>query len=118
MKSRNRDILVRPASPLARMLDSEEVAAIARANSAFILDVRSESEWEVGHIETATLVPLPVLHTRLDEIPRDRPVIVHCQRGSRSAVGAATLDAFGFLDVHELSGGVAAWEAAGHSLIK
>jgi hydroxyacylglutathione hydrolase len=118
MKSRNRAVLNRPTSSLSRMLDSSEVAAIAKTGRAFILDVRNENEWDAGHIQNAVVVPLPVLHERLDEIPRDRPIIVHCQRGSRSAAAAATLDAFGFHDVHELSGGVAAWEAAGHPLVR
>ncbi len=118
MKARNRDTVITAASPFSRILDTNEVAGIARAGTAFMLDVRNQNEWDAGHIEGAVLVPLPVLHTRLDEIPRDRPVIVHCHRGHRSAQGAATLDAFGFLDVHELRGGVAAWEAAGHSLIE
>jgi len=38
---------------------------------------------------------------------------VHCQRGARSAKGAATLDAYGFTDIHEMAGGFALWEAAG-----
>lgn len=118
MKFRNRDNPVPAVSALSRMLDSDEVAAIASAGSAFIVDVRSENEWHSGHIPGAWLIPLPALHARLAEIPRDRPVIVHCQRGSRSAAGAATLDAFGFRDVHEMTGGLAAWEAAGHTLVK
>jgi hydroxyacylglutathione hydrolase len=118
MKLRNRDNPVPARSALSRMLNSDEVAAIASAGGAFIVDVRNANEWDTGHVPGATLIPLPVLHERLDEIPRDRTVIVHCQRGSRSAAGAATLDAFGFRDVHEMKGGLAAWEAAGHALVR
>ena len=114
MKARNRDARVPVKSSLPRMLTSDEVAGLSSSAHALIVDVRNEDEWARGHIADAVLVPLPVLHTRLDAIPRDRPVILHCQRGSRSAVAAATLDAFGFDDVHELSGGMSAWEAAGH----
>jgi rhodanese-related sulfurtransferase len=83
------------------------------AAQLFILDVRNPDEWERGHIPGATLIPLPELQARLAEVPRDRPIAVHCQRGARSAAGAATLDAAGFANVHDVTGGYAAWEAAG-----
>jgi len=116
MKARNRDAAIPRKLTLTRMLTSDEVAGLGGSTDARIIDVRNEDEWRRGHIPSATLIPLPTLHARLDEIPRDRPIILHCQRGSRSAVAAATLDAFGFDDVHELRGGMSAWEAAGHSV--
>lgn len=114
MKARNRDATVPRTLTLPRMMTGDEVAGLGASANALIIDVRNDDEWRRGHIPGATLIPLPTLHTRLDEIPRDRAIILHCQRGSRSAVAAATLDAFGFDDVHELSGGMSAWEAAGH----
>jgi hydroxyacylglutathione hydrolase len=114
MKARNRDATVPVKSSLPRMMTSDELAGLPSRANALIIDVRNQDEWARGHIPNAVLVPLPVLHTRLKEIPRDRALVLHCQRGSRSAVAAATLDAFGFDDVHELSGGMSAWEAAGH----
>jgi len=116
MKARNRDATVPRGLTLPRIMTSDEVAGLGANTNALIVDVRNEDEWARGHIPGAKLIPLPTLHTRLNEIPRDRAVILHCQRGSRSAVAAATLDAFGFDDVHELSGGMSAWEAAGHSV--
>lgn len=80
---------------------------------AFLLDVRGLSEWRGGHIEGATLVPLPELLDRLDEIPRDRPVVVQCQTGSRSAIAASVLLANGRPDVANLVGGYSAWAGAG-----
>jgi len=118
MKLRNRDHGRVPKPSLPRMIESGEVATLGRGNGAFILDVRNANEWNTGHIKGAVLIPLAELHTRLDEVPRDRPVIVHCQHGTRSAAGAATLDAFGFHDVHEMIGGLASWESAGHPLVR
>jgi rhodanese-related sulfurtransferase len=117
MKQRNRDAEVPRAPLLPRRIESRELAGLPES-SVFVVDVRNPDEWERGHMPHATLVPLPELHTRLDEIPRDRPIVVHCQRGARSAAGAATLDAFGFDDVHELAGGFAAWEAGGHAVTR
>ena len=53
----------------------------------FILDVRSPSEFggELGHLEGSTLIPLDELRERLDDVPRDRPVVAVCQSGKRSA---------------------------------
>ena len=114
MKLRNRDApLPHGRSSIARMVGSTELAALSAESAVVILDVRNADEWANGHIPDAILIPLPTLHARLEELPRDRPIVVHCARGSRSAVGAATLDAFGFDNVHSLTGGIAAWEAAG-----
>lgn len=118
MKLRNRDASAPHTLSLPRMLQSDEVAGISPAAGVLIIDVRNEDEYSRGHIPNSVLIPLPTLHTRLDEIPRDRPIIVHCQRGTRSAVGAATLDAFGFDDVHELNGGFSAWESDGHAVVR
>lgn len=115
MKVRNRDATVPRSTTLPRVLDSAEVAALSPSHGALIIDVRNEDEWKRGHIPGARLIPVATLHTRLDEIPRDRPLILHCQRGSRSAVAVATLDAFGYDDVHDLAGGFSAWEAGGHA---
>lgn len=118
MKARNRNAPAPRKHSLTRMLEAAEVAGLSPTDDVVIIDVRNQDEWAVGHIPNAVLIPLPMLHTRLDEIPRDRSIIVHCQRGSRSAAAAATLDAFGFDDVHDLAGGFAAWEAAGHAVVR
>ena len=115
MKARNRDAVAPRPATAPRMLNSADVAGLMASQGAVIIDVRNPDEWDRGHIPGARLLPLASLHTRLAEIPRDRPVILHCQRGSRSAVAAATLDAFGYDDVHALEGGFAAWEAGGHA---
>jgi hydroxyacylglutathione hydrolase len=114
MKTRNRDVPAPRALALPRMLESADVATLDPSHDALVVDVRNEDEWRRGHIPNALWIPLPTLHARLDEIPHDRPVIMQCQSGGRSAVAAATLDAFGYDDVHELRGGLSAWEAAGH----
>jgi hydroxyacylglutathione hydrolase len=85
--------------------------------SPFLLDVRGESEWRGGHIDTATLIPLPELSRRLDEVPRDRPVLVHCQGGGRSAIAASLLLAKGWPDVSNLAGGFSAWLQAGRPVL-
>jgi hydroxyacylglutathione hydrolase len=53
---------------------------------------------------------------RIDELPRDKPLVVHCQSGARSAIAASVLRAKGMTNVVNLTGGFAAWEAGGHPM--
>ncbi|MEP7325904.1 MAG: rhodanese-like domain-containing protein [Gemmatimonadota bacterium] len=85
----------------------------ARRPRPVIIDVRGESEWEAGHINGAQHIPLGYLVERMDEVPRDRPVVVHCQGGGRSHIGTSLLQAQGYQNVSNLTGGMGAWEAAG-----
>lgn len=89
--------------------DARAVAAGIAAGNVTVLDVRDESEWDAGHIAQAVHVPLATLAGRLDEVPRGRPVVVHCHAGSRSAIAASVLTAAGVPDVRNMSGGIAAW---------
>ena len=79
-----------------------------------VVDVRGRSEWEAGHLPGALLIPLAELSERIDEVPRDRPVAVHCQGGGRSAIAASLLQARGWREVANVTGGFAAWAMEGH----
>jgi adenylyltransferase/sulfurtransferase len=76
-----------------------------------LLDVREPAEHEKARIEGARLLPLGELPERLAELEawRERPVVVHCHRGGRSARAARLLRERGFRDVANLSGGIEAW---------
>ncbi|MGH7574848.1 MAG: rhodanese-like domain-containing protein, partial [Longimicrobiales bacterium] len=80
-----------------------------QAGDVTVVDVRSPSEWESGHLPGVPNVPLSELIDRLDRLPRDRPVIVHCQSGSRSAIAASILRSNRFDDVTDMRGGFGAW---------
>ncbi len=73
-----------------------------------ILDVRGQDEWDSMRIKDAILVPLPELRARLKDVPRDRPLLVHCLSGYRSAVASSILEAGGF-KVSDLKGGIQAF---------
>jgi sulfur-carrier protein adenylyltransferase/sulfurtransferase len=75
-----------------------------------LIDVREPSEAAVCRIEGAVLLPLGALPQRLDQLPTDRPIVVHCKSGGRSAHATAMLRAKGF-DAHNLTGGIEAWKA-------
>jgi hydroxyacylglutathione hydrolase len=90
-----------------------EVTERQRPDGVVVLDVRGEGEWNAGHIPGSLNLPLGDLEQRLDEIPRGRPVIVHCQTGARAAMAASLLRARGLNDVRLFPGGFAEWRAAG-----
>jgi sulfur dioxygenase len=76
-----------------------------------ILDVRSAAEFdgELGHIEGAHLIPLDELRARVTEVKDDRPVIVVCQTGKRSAMATLILRQAGFTRIANLAGGMVRW---------
>jgi len=86
-------------------------ARLEAGEALLLLDVREPAEWEKAHIEGATLVPLGALEARLSELSewRERPVVVLCHHGTRSARACALLAGAGFQHVENLSGGIEAW---------
>ncbi len=86
------------------------------ATGAVVLDVRSDSEWRDGHIANAHHIMLGDLTRRLDELPRDRPLITICGSGYRSSIAASILARHGFSDVSSMNGGMAAWLSQGLTL--
>lgn len=78
-------------------------------SGAFVLDVRSRSEFEAGHIPGARQLHVGRLRANLSGVPDDRPIVVHCQGGGRAAVAASVLLAAGFDDVIDLEGSYGGW---------
>ena len=89
----------------------DELDAARRAGK-LVVDVRDRAEYEAGHIPGAQLMPLPDLPARIQELPRDRPVYVVCEKGGRSAEAARSL-AEGGVDARPVAGGTQAWAASG-----
>ena len=77
-----------------------------------ILDVRAAKEWQAGHIEGSLNIPLNQLSARLDEVPTEGKLAVHCQGGYRSSIAASLLLRAGRQDVMDLIGGYQAWRAS------
>ena len=94
-------------------IDTTDLAASLTHHGVTLIDVRSEGEWEAGRIDGAIHVTLGYLADRVDELPRGKPIVVQCQTGSRSAIGASLLRSRGFDRVVNLTGGLTAWSKAG-----
>ena len=78
-----------------------------------LLDVRERHEFAAVRVPGAVLYPTSTFLLRFEELPRDRPVHVVCQSGSRSAAVTAFLLRNGWADVSSVAGGMDAWERAG-----
>jgi len=74
-----------------------------------LLDVREPAEVAVGEIAGSIKIPLGELPQRLNELPRDQKVVVHCKLGGRSAKAVSLLLQSGFGDVWNVEGGITAW---------
>ncbi|HEY7636025.1 MAG TPA: MBL fold metallo-hydrolase [Gemmatimonadales bacterium] len=99
-------------------IPSQDVAEAVASNRAAFLDVRSLEEWSAGHLPGARNLPLGELDERLNEVPRDQPVIVHCQSGARAAIAASLLFSRGISNVQQYPGGFGDWVAAGRPVEK
>ncbi|HBM75157.1 MAG TPA: pyridine nucleotide-disulfide oxidoreductase [Clostridiaceae bacterium] len=73
-------------------------------NNAFIVDVREKNEYERGHLINAVNIPLSELRDRVDEIPKDRPVYLHCRSSQRSYNAVMALQNMGYDNVINISG--------------
>lgn len=96
----------------SRQVAPSDVAKRIDAGSS-VIDVRSTAEWRAGHVVGSQHVPLGRLIAHMTDKPRSLPVVLLCESGSRSAIGASLLSAAGFTDVTNVIGGIAAWRRDG-----
>jgi phage shock protein E len=106
--------------PVSSTLDSTIAAVelsdrIAAGDAPLILDVRTDAEFEAGHIPGAIQIPHDQVKDRIGELPTDTSVeiVVHCQSGRRAEMAEAELIAAGYTNVRSLDGHWAGWSAAG-----
>jgi phage shock protein E len=99
-------------------VDVATVKGLLGRDDVVILDVREQSEYDAGHIPGVTLIPLKDVPNRLSEIPKDKPVIVTCRSGNRSGQATDFLLQQGYTNVHNMTGGINAWQQAGYAVEK
>ncbi|HEX6970144.1 MAG TPA: MBL fold metallo-hydrolase [Micromonosporaceae bacterium] len=96
----------------SRLTATDLREALSRPEPPVVVDVRNIGEREQGAIEGSLHIPLAELPGRIDEVPTDRPIVVHCAGGYRSSVAASLLRRAGRADVSDLLGGYGAWRMA------
>ena len=100
-----------------RVTPAELAARLTASISPLVLDVRTEYERHDKHLAGSLHIPLNRLPKRLDDLPRDRKVVIHCASGYRASIAASLLERHGLTDLADLVGGIAAWEAAGLEMV-
>lgn len=83
-----------------------------------ILDVRSQEEYDEGHIERAILIPLNELNSRLGELSKSEDLLVYCRTGNRSGQAVNILKANGYTRFFHMNDGISAWVQAGYPVVK
>lgn len=109
-------IFPRRASVPIPAVEPTRARELVERENALIIDVREPDEWAEARISGAIHIPLGEIRERANEIPRDRPVILQCRSGNRSAGATRTLLELGFPNVHNLEGGISEWAADGFPL--
>jgi rhodanese-related sulfurtransferase len=109
----------RSASGVPNLSATEAVLMLNR-NKPLILDVRDEAEFAAGHIQGAKHIAVADLAGRLKEIEKfkDKPILVHCQKGMRARTACTILKAQQFSQLSNLQGGLDAWIEAKLPLVK
>lgn len=93
-------------------ISATELASLMKTNPLQIIDVRATSEYQTGHITGAQHVHLGYLADKLNNIPRDKTLVLQCLGGDRSSTACSLLLKHGYKDVLNLTGGISAWEKA------
>jgi hydroxyacylglutathione hydrolase len=96
-----------------RVARSAELADKILRGEVTLVDIRKQSEWDEGHIPGAVHLMLGYLEEEAGKLPANRPVVVQCRTGKRSAIGASVLQKWGMADVVNMMGGYRDWVAAG-----
>lgn len=97
------------ADKLPLNITPDQAYTLYQQNSVLFVDVREAYEWENYHIPNSTLLPLSQLESKIDTLPRDKPIIFVCESGSRSSSARDLLRRAGFTRVSSLVGGLPDW---------
>ncbi len=86
---------------------------IGEKGELVVLDVRTVSEYESGHLEGAINIPVEALSGRLSELNPNDELLVYCRTGNRSTTAVGILKENGYDRIYHMDGGIVAWENAG-----
>jgi Rhodanese-related sulfurtransferase len=98
--------------------NTEALKSIVKTDNPLLIDVRQPAEYASGHIPNAINIPLQTLAENLDQIPKDRPVVLYCTSGYRTGMGVMTLEMLGYTNVQAFPPSIQGWKAAGEPLEK
>lgn len=105
----------------AKNISADEAQAKLSAESEMlILDVRTPREFAGGHLKNAQNIDFyaPNFKERIAELPKDKPYLIYCASGGRSAKGMRQMQEMGFEQLYNMNGGVGAWQRKGHPIVR
>lgn len=100
------------------LMNADALKSIVKSDRAVLIDVRKPAEYASGHIPNAINIPLQTLTKNLDRIPKDRPVVLYCSTGYRTAMGVMSLQMLGYSNVRAFPPSIQGWQTAGEPLEK
>lgn len=116
----------KPAAPPSdnktkpQLVDATEAEKLIADKKVVVLDVRNPAEYASGHIQGSTNLDIhgKDFQTKLGEMDKNQPYLVHCAVGMRSAKACTVMSTLGFKNVYDLKGGLDAWKKAGKPIVK
>lgn len=97
---------------------SEAYQLVEQREGLFLLDVRTFGEYRQARLEGARLIPIDQIMKRISELPTDKPILVYCAVGSRSAQVVNYLARRGYPEVYNLYGGIYSWAQKGLPILQ
>ncbi len=92
-------------------VDAQELSKLMQSDKPpYVLDVRSQGEWQTAHIDNTHLLPLNDVLEHIDSLPKDREIIIMCASGNRSSTAASLLSQRGVTHLTDLRGGIEGWQ--------
>lgn len=95
---------------------TEMQKALKLSPAVYLLDVRTLGEYTQKRIKGAKLIPIDQVQNRINEIPKNRPIIIYCETGVRSSAVGRYLDSLGYKEVSNLSQGIMGWQLRGYPI--
>jgi rhodanese-related sulfurtransferase len=94
------------------VITPEEMKSFLQADNVQLIDVRSQEEYNKGHIEGAQNIDFfsPTFFDDINKLDKDKPVYLYCKSGNRSAKCAEKMVEIGFVKIYDLEGGFSKWK--------
>ncbi len=102
-----------PAEAITNITAADLLKRVEAGEKPLIIDVREQSEWDAGHIEGASLMPLGVVDKKITSVAKDQEVVLICRSGNRSSQAAQILAKMGYTNIKNVVGGMNEWSKVG-----
>ena len=102
------------AAPVRNVTPAEARELLQKNSRVYLLDVRTPGEFQQMSIEGAHLIPIDQFVARINEVPKNQPIVVYCAVGARSSQVSDYLARLGYPEVYNMSGGIMGWQVRGY----